>query len=1032
MESTAETAPLCLFVPDWRDNLVEEAIRADRMKEANDELLQKDWITPGLADELQAHAPTATDVDPSTGTRDLDAFVAACEKVFPVGRQFASPKQLEQAAKIFLDQWAVSCTNFGKQIRCFYSKPPKRSKPRLKSVAPLRVHQDNRGECDCPFAIRFQPCDFKQREKRPSMFHHVRITSAVYQHTCTLSTVFHRRAMQASGRSLVEVEKLKSLLRMLHLKPNMTTQDLRPHLIAHLPHWQAADSSLCCALRARAQKFLLTHPDVESLTQEDALQMARMKRICAADEVIDTDDPLVSSNLHKLFRAAMQDSSSTWSSIRFLEKMRSEMAGFDFRVKFSDDDSGLPEAILWMTRRMRHDLARFSDVLFLDAQQRQFNKSGWPFISPCMTNDEGKLSQGSECICVEESTSIYQWILETMSEIEPRFSLSGIRFIFGDQKITPRLLRNLGIDGSCVLRGDCWHLLNEVWPKPHNFGPKFFEVKHFLKSMLLSQTKREWDDAFQGARLLLQGHPTLQKKLLDVHGNPKYYAGYYLNDVSEGSLGKMGDAPAEQNHSSIVSHIGGGGTMQISEQIKALLERQAERSRVRSTMDNNLRVRISGYRSTFRGHEEAADNLACKHLSAFAHKRFQEIIVAASSLQAATLLNGDQVVWPASILNHAEAPSRRRFVVPMGGRCPCKNRRVMLFMCEHEFRLEGKFLWERFSPRWLNSFQFQLLVHPLSQFRGNVLPTFDFCLSATAEQPWETLGELDSSQMDLGEDNETVDLQSGTTGAPSQVLGEAPAREVSFRGVLGSLEALAKAVQGDKRQMSNLMAFAKDGLLALRQGQLVEFQVSLQGPRSERPLTHALGSIGAAPNGAAMKRKRSAQEVQRRARSGFAVSQLSQGAADDDNHCARKLKKRSCRLCRGGGHGVQNCPILLQDGGVPLRAKNKQIRIELDNDLSSSNRYECIDLPPDLTPIRRLPSQTLAIIMTGRFVGSRQGFLSDTFIKCKAFAEGGERVMGNEELVVCAEGIGMWISKNASTIVVDMIPRTQSAARVDG
>jgi hypothetical protein len=42
---------------------------------------------------------------------------------------------------------------------------------------------------------------------------------------------------------------------------------------------------------------------------------------------------------------------------------------------------------------MPADLVRFGNVLFLDAQQRQFNSSGFPYISPVLHDDEGKIAQ---------------------------------------------------------------------------------------------------------------------------------------------------------------------------------------------------------------------------------------------------------------------------------------------------------------------------------------------------------------------------------------------------------------------------------------------------------------------------------------------------------------------------------------------------------------------------------------------------------------------------------------------------------------
>ena len=51
--------------------------------------------------------------------------------------------------------------------------------------------------------------------------------------------------------------------------------------------------------------------------------------------------------------------------------------GFDYRVVVNDD--GLPVCITWMTPQMRKDQIRFGDVLFLDAQKRQYNQWGFPY-----------------------------------------------------------------------------------------------------------------------------------------------------------------------------------------------------------------------------------------------------------------------------------------------------------------------------------------------------------------------------------------------------------------------------------------------------------------------------------------------------------------------------------------------------------------------------------------------------------------------------------------------------------------------------
>ncbi len=63
----------------------------------------------------------------------------------------------------------------------------------------------------------------------------------------------------------------------------------------------------------------------------------------------------------------------------------------------------MPACITWMTRRMWNDLVRFGDVLFLDAQKRQYNEEGFPYCAFTMVDYENTVAIGSDTIYTEES-----------------------------------------------------------------------------------------------------------------------------------------------------------------------------------------------------------------------------------------------------------------------------------------------------------------------------------------------------------------------------------------------------------------------------------------------------------------------------------------------------------------------------------------------------------------------------------------------------------------------------------------------------
>jgi hypothetical protein len=70
--------------------------------------------------------------------------------------------------------------------------------------------------------------------------------------------------------------------------------------------------------------------------------------------------------------------------------------------------------------------------------------------------------------------------------------------------------------------------MNKVWKKHTAFGCQFESIKHFLKAMLKSRTREEFDSAFQNAQRIICFLPNLVEKLEKIHNPPEYYAGYFL------------------------------------------------------------------------------------------------------------------------------------------------------------------------------------------------------------------------------------------------------------------------------------------------------------------------------------------------------------------------------------------------------------------------------------------------------------------------------------------------------------------------
>jgi hypothetical protein len=124
---------------------------------------------------------------------------------------------------MFLGAWAVKKTMHSKSIQCSYSSthdkkdrkhpnPDKRRKlePTLKSVY------------KCPFIIRYTFVAYCKNKalKKPDIFYRVHITQVNFVHTCQMTTIFHRQAVQKAGGLQPDLNGLNKIMSLLCEKAN--------------------------------------------------------------------------------------------------------------------------------------------------------------------------------------------------------------------------------------------------------------------------------------------------------------------------------------------------------------------------------------------------------------------------------------------------------------------------------------------------------------------------------------------------------------------------------------------------------------------------------------------------------------------------------------------------------------------------------------------------------------------------------------------------------------------------------------------
>jgi len=303
-----------LYIPSFFSSYEERLANGEDKKDLNHELLQKDWITTGLRDEISDLYPSDTEKDPDTGQRDHAAFVEKATLLFPLGRLFASFKQLDQASKLFLDAWAVSKVHGQSKIYCAHGiSRGKQVNKRHYDVGMQRSRlTSEKARCQCPFEIRYSPQGQTRQfvaDSKPVIFLQVKLTGCVYEHTCSMDTASHRLAFQTNGQNIPDLSRINHIVRMLCDKPSIPNHVLRSEIAHAIPHYRGMDAAFMRNFRYRVIAYNLKFPGMDVSLSDYANFTSG--HVIAAHEVIDLDQPITHQNFTAILRQCMQEGSST-------------------------------------------------------------------------------------------------------------------------------------------------------------------------------------------------------------------------------------------------------------------------------------------------------------------------------------------------------------------------------------------------------------------------------------------------------------------------------------------------------------------------------------------------------------------------------------------------------------------------------------------------------------------------------------------------------------------------------------------------
>ena len=919
----------------------------------NDEDLAKaNWLTYNLVKEVQSLFPTEADKDKQSGVRDVQKLAENLKLLFPPKRIFASFKQIHQMLTMFALPWGFVHAYSSGSFICSYGKGTakkcRRPEDRLVAEELQREKESLKEEVDCPFVI----CATKVNHTRKHRKNHtagirflMKINdSSKYEHTCSPSPTAQRLSMVKSGKSAPNFEQLKELIELLRINPNLDSRTIRSICQEKVYRWRNLDSNYIKNIRKWALRFNLNPDPSVKPTQadlEDLEKNINCKETPPAwmeySEV--ADDNLLGSNFFNMLQDIMANSSDTWEVIQLLEQTKLENPGFDYRIR--KNDKGAPNGLCFMTNKQRIDLVRYgSRFMCLDMQLKQFNTWGWPYCAPTGRDCEMKIVTFVEGIVPSERHEGYEWVMFMMVEMEPRFELSSIKIVFGDEFITDNLLRRLGIGTTCLGRCDHYHMVQKVWPS--QFGGAFGSISEHLTGILVCTRESQFLAHVKAARETpsIAGNLELMAKLDDIVRQQSRYSGHVLAKT-EGNCKIGGSQSSESNNASVSSHLGiHSGGWALVFQVKELLQRQQHFAASQSEYLAKLDVRIRSFRSKLARGEAVEDHEAKSKLSNEGYRKYFQNRRAAQFMETEDNIDGT-----VSVINtHSR---NTQVIIELEGRCPCSYRVAYLIQCSHEILIHG-FKISMWDETWLNDIHHRALYPTRGSPNGR--PSRPITNNSTTLPPVEVVGRstIDHEQ-DLPEQAEL-----------------APGVGITFNSVMDDAKDLVRTVVNKPNHLSQIstvltrltttvrlagtryMNRVVTSVCATLDAQVREIEMD--------PLSQQTGTSVSATQtlGRGRPRIQSALERQRgsskrKSPQWNAAVTPSARTSGDRAHLPppNQARRHSCSFCGGEGHKIgSKCAKYSGYGVYPLKKKDAKGRRQLLQALQVADRFITSPSPP--------------------------------------------------------------------------------------
>ncbi|KAI2495957.1 hypothetical protein MHU86_18567 [Fragilaria crotonensis] len=635
------------------------------------------------------------DPHPTNQHLQLQEIVRVGHEKFPA-RQEVYWENKDTLKKAVQDELATrfgfTIAENGNSFLCGRGMNPKHSTPAYKKMklADAVEHSIEGGKktrnvnsirCGCTFRIQYTKASAKIPLAPPEA---VRITNASFLHThgCQPSVAQVQVMRKRNGHFTVQVSKQKmwDIIQLLNAG-HVPSRLLRYMLQQVLPQSVVFDSQLLTNFRLKAKRLGPTCAMESIDTSPAALELSN-------SNFTDSDDTpfldLATKHAREILQEALSSDENKWKVQVYMEKLASKDVGFSYSIARAAD--GSPTGVVWMTPAMRAAFEAYGECLFLDAMKRQQNSLHWPYIAIVVLDGDKKIFVACESISCAERIETYAWICNFVFTHAPRRPRKDVLMIFSDCFVTSALLQSLGIEDTCNLGWDAYHLFREDWPS--YFGNALWPVvKDSMSKMLFGETEVQYHDGFNSAIALMRNQDCKYNEYLQRwHRNRDKFAKHIVSHQA-GSLRRHGSSHAEQNHSSFVQRIGPVCLDDPATAISTILRRHADISSERNHSISKYHLSVASI--VQQSKMDAHDINAINFLSSWGFELWQEMRSEAHNYQVEHISDDVIHVCRIEVCN----PKPRIFSTSNGTRCDCRHRVALRIQCPHETALaNGEFL----------------------------------------------------------------------------------------------------------------------------------------------------------------------------------------------------------------------------------------------------------------------------------------------------------------------------------------------------